>query len=54
MTTPQDRAKILVQQIIAQLHQDFGMTEEEIVELVSEAAYDYFDQLWEIKEVTDG
>ncbi len=33
--------------VVEFLHSDFGMKEEEIARLVSEAAYDYFDKLRE-------
>lgn len=45
--------EILIKRVAAVLHQDFGMTEGEVVKFVSEAAYDYFDQLRKFRELAD-
>lgn len=54
MTPHQQMAYSGVQRIVALLHhQDPSMKDADIAKLVSEAVYDYFDGLWELREITD-
>ena len=43
----------IIMQVAARLHQEQGMNEGEIIKFVSEAAYDYFDGMWDIREMTE-
>lgn len=46
-------ARNIIMQVAARLHQELGMTEGEVIKLVSESAYDYFDTAWDIREMTE-
>jgi hypothetical protein len=46
-------ARNIIMQIVARLHAEQGMTEGEVIRFVSEAAYDYFDVAWDIRELTE-
>lgn len=46
-------ARNIIMQVAARLHQEQGMTEGDVIRFVSEAAYDYFDVAWDIREMTE-
>lgn len=53
MTPHQQAAHMAVMRIVASLHQDSAMGEYEIVKLVSEAAYEYFDKVQAFAELIE-
>lgn len=46
-------ARNIIMQVAARMHAELGMTEGDVIRFVSEAAYDYFDTAWEIREMTE-
>jgi hypothetical protein len=44
-------AENAVKRLAAKMHQEWGMKEGDLIKLVSESVYDYFDSYWDLREM---
>lgn len=45
--------EMTIKRLVAKMNQEYGMGEHDLVKMASEAVYDYFDGLWDFRELVE-